>query len=71
MNTHFFFPGKILIFKIVTEIDTIPGFIVFQENMTQKMILDFPIHDTKTPEMYQNTTTTDKGNHKTVMIGKR
>ena len=70
MNTHFF-PGKILIFKIVTEIDTIPGFIVFQENMTRKMILDFPIHDTKTPEMYQNITITDKGNHKTVMIGKR
>ena len=53
------------------EIDMIPGFIAFPENTTRKTIPDFLIHDTKTPEMYQNTTTTDKGNHKTVMIGKR
>ena len=53
------------------EIDMIPGFIAFPENTTRKMIPDFMTQDTKTPEMYQNITITDKGNRKTVMIGKR
>ena len=60
--------GKIPIFKTVMEIDTIPDFTVFPEDMILKMIPDSQIQDTKIHETFQNIIVTVKNYHKTVMI---
>ena len=50
------------------EIDTIPDFTVFPEDMILKMIPDSQIQDTKILETFQNITVTVKNYPKTVMI---